>query len=370
VTNSGGTINITSITNNGTLTFARTADYTNTSIISGGGTIVKQGTNTTLKLVGSNSFTSGMQVWEGAVAFDDPASLGAGLFRVGRVATTGTLRFTGTSNSTVTNGIQIGFGAGPSPGGAILEASGAGAVTFSSIVAEAGAQAARTLTLSGTNAGSNTISGHIADNNTGAGALVSLVKDGSGTWILTGTNTYTGSTTVTNGTLRLNGAAGAGLTATTNVSVATNAVLLLSASDQVNNAATVTLSGGTIQRGSGVTETFGNLSLTAASFINFGTGTTNSLNFSNYTGGGHKLNVTNFLAGNILTFKTDLTMTISNTSLFGFDNGFNSAWNSGSSTFTITAIPEPSTYAAALGLAGLMLWTQRRRLHGLVGRRH
>jgi hypothetical protein len=32
------------------------------------------------------------------------------------------------------------------------------------------------------------------------------------------------------------------------------------------------------------------------------------------------------------------------------------------STFTTTAIPEPSTYVAALGLLALMLWPLRRRL--------
>ncbi|MFM7375042.1 MAG: hypothetical protein ACKO39_07820, partial [Chthoniobacterales bacterium] len=37
-------------------------------------------------------------------------------------------------------------------------------------------------------------------------------------------------------------------------------------------------------------------------------------------------------------------------------------WNAGTSTFTITAIPEPSTVLAAVGLVGLMLWPSRRRL--------
>jgi hypothetical protein len=37
-----------------------------------------------------------------------------------------------------------------------------------------------------------------------------------------------------------------------------------------------------------------------------------------------------------------------------------SSWNG--STFTITAMPEPSTYVAAIGLLALMLWPLRRRL--------
>jgi autotransporter-associated beta strand protein len=212
-----------------------------------------------------------------------------------------------------------------------------------------------------TEAGNNstvTVSGAIT-NFTGTNGLI---KTGAGTVALTASNDYNGTTSISNGVLNLNATGGAAAGATTNVTVQSGGTLLVSQSNQVNDSAAVTLSGGTIQRGSGVTETFGNLNLTAASVINFGTGTTNSLNFSNYTGGGFKLSVTNFLAGNILTFKTDLSGSISNTSLFGFDNGFNSAWNGGTSTFTITAIPEPSTVAAAFGLAAVFLWPARRRL--------
>ncbi len=59
-----------------------------------------------------------------------------------------------------------------------------------------------TLTLSGVNAGANTISGAIS-NGTGTNA-VALTKSGLGTWVLAGANTYTGATTVNSGTLELN----------------------------------------------------------------------------------------------------------------------------------------------------------------------
>jgi len=190
-----------------------------------------------------------------------------------------------------------------------------------------------------------------------------LVVSNNSTLTLTASNNFTGTTSVLAGnSLNLNASAGAAAGSTTSLSVASGATLLLSRSDQVNNNATVSLSGGTIQRASGVTETFGALTLGAASTLDFGAGTTNSLNFGTYTGGGFKLNVTNFLQGNILTFKNDLSGSINNTSLFGFDNGFTSSWNSGASTFTITAIPESSTYLAAAGLFALFLWPIRRRL--------
>jgi hypothetical protein len=148
---------------------------------------------------------------------------------------------------------------------------------------------------------------------------------------------------------------------TSSVSVSAGATLLLSRSDQVNDSATVTLSGGTIMRGNGVSEVFGDLNLTDPSFLNFGTGTAGTMTFGTYTPSS-LLTINSFLPGNTLAFGSDLTSTINDTSLFQFSGGFTSAWNDGTSTFTITAIPEPSTYIAALGLLALTLWPSRRRL--------
>ena len=208
---------------------------------------------------------------------------------------------------------------------------------------------------------SKNITGAVGNNGATANTVV---KNGVGTVTFSAVNTYTGSTTISNGVLNLNTTGGAAAGSTASVTVQSGATLLVSQNNQVNDSASVALAGGTIQRGSGVTETFGNLTLSAASTLNFGTGATSSLNFGTYTGGGFKLNVNNFLVGNVLTFRTDLSGSISNTSLFGFDNAFSSAWNSGTSTFTITAIPEPTTILAAIGLAGLLLWPARRRLLG------
>jgi len=71
------------------------------------------------------------------------------------------------------------------------------------------------------------------------------------------------------------------------------------------------------------------------------------------------LTINNFGLGNTLVFGSDLTSTINNSSFFTFTNGgiASSSWNG--STFTITAIPEPSTYVAAIGLLALMLWPLR-----------
>lgn len=69
------------------------------------------------------------------------------------------------------------------------------------------------------------------------------------------------------------------------------------------------------------------------------------------------------MSGGTIVFGSDLRSSITNSSLFSFSNGGigSSSWNESTSTFTITAIPEPSTYLAALGLLALVLWPLRRR---------
>jgi autotransporter-associated beta strand protein len=193
-----------------------------------------------------------------------------------------------------------------------------------------------------------------------SGPGTDLAKTGGGTVTLSGSsaNTFAGTTTVEEGTLRLNKTAGT-TAIEGDLEVATGATLLISASNQVANTSEVTLSGGTIARGGGVSEVFGDLNLTADSFIDFGTGAIGSLQFGTYSPT-ELLTVSNFLIGNTLIFGSDLTSTINNASFFSFDNGFTTDYSGG--LFTITAIPEPSTYVAAAGLLALMAWPVRRRL--------
>jgi len=62
---------------------------------------------------------------------------------------------------------------------------------------------ANTLTLNGSNKGANNVAGGIYK---GAGSgSISVVKDGTGTWILSGTNAYDGTTQVKNGALMVTG---------------------------------------------------------------------------------------------------------------------------------------------------------------------
>ncbi len=96
----------------------------------------------------------------------------------------------------------------------------------------------RTLTLTGTNTGLNTLSAQLTDSATGK---LSVNKTGPGTWVLAGNNTYSGGTTVNAGTLSAgNGSVGS---ATGTGNVALNGGTLASTA-----AGTVT---GTVVAGSG-----------------------------------------------------------------------------------------------------------------------
>jgi autotransporter-associated beta strand protein len=230
-----------------------------------------------------------------------------------------------------------------------------------------------TVTLTGANATANTITtaasvgATIASQLAGSGGMT---KAGTGTLTFSGSaaNTLTGTNIVSAGTLQLNKSASTTAIAG-NLEVATGAILLLSASDNVANTSAVTLSGGTIIRGAGVSEVFGSLNLTAASSLDFGTGATGSMTFGTYeenTTPSALLTLQNFLPGNSFTFSNALFAADGSNigTYFSFGTGYinSSIINNGGSSFTITAIPEPSTVLAALGLAGLMLWPAAKQL--------
>jgi autotransporter-associated beta strand protein len=199
---------------------------------------------------------------------------------------------------------------------------------------------------------------------TGTGGLE---KSGAGSLTLSGASTYSGATTVTAGTLELNNTGVQALGATTSVSVS-GATLLVSVSNQVNDNAAVTLSGGTIQRASGVSEVFGSLNLTSSSFLDFSGGTAGTLTFSGITytpSALLALDIANFNQGSVLVFQTTNSLSMTGFTFSG-SGGFGSSSFNGS-TFTITAIPEPSTILTAGALALLLAGARIRfRRHTIV----
>jgi autotransporter-associated beta strand protein len=391
------------VLNGGTLAFDRSDNFTYGGIISGSGSLSKVSAGTVVLAGNSTNFSGTLTIFSGIARLGDGAT--NGLFSGNTTVNGGGQLVFDRSDASSYSGTISGAGAvvKVNTGAMTLSASnsysgtttlfagslvadnadalGTGNITFSSGGGNTG-------TIRYTAASAGTDWGARFKNSTGtirldtdghnvalAGAIDSsntqgLVKSGSGSLTLSGANAYTGTTSVTAGVLELASTGGAAAGGTSALSVGTGATLLLSQSDQVNNGATVTLSGGTIQRASGVSEVFGNLNLTAASALDFGNGSSGFLRFGTYAQDTESalLTVQNFFQGNSLVFSQNLVSAgyldasssgNYNNGYFAFADGFTTSWN-GTDTFTITAIPEPSTYLAAAGLLAMMLWSCRR----------
>lgn len=307
-----------------------TAALTLSGEITGVGKLEKAGAGT-LILSSSNNYSGGLLLSAGVIQFNSAHAGGTG--RISQSSGSSTIQFS--STGTVTNEMSI------------YNVRSTTNVTLSG---------AKTLNNATYTIDANTVTTD-SGNLSGSGGVT---KQGAGTLILTGNNTYTGAVAVNAGLLDLNSSAGGAAATTSSVSVATGATLLVSTSDQVSNTAAVTLSGGTIKRASGVSEVFGNLNITAASFLDFGSGVAGNVQFQTYGNTGSALvTVQNFFQGNTLQFAS-ASFNSSNLSQFTFDNSYTTSIQG--SYFTITAIPEPSTYLAAGGLIAMLLWPSRRRL--------
>jgi autotransporter-associated beta strand protein len=290
----------------------------NDSINLGTGSLTKLGTGS-LILATANSYSGGTVLSEGTL-------------RLGHANAAGSGTITQTTNNST---LQI------NTGGTV-----ANAMSIFNI------QTLQTVTLSGNktlnNANYNVASGTTTTESgvlTGSGGIT---KQGTGALIVTASNSFTGAVDVQAGLLNLNSATGGAAASTASVTVATNATLLISVSDQVNNSASVTLSGGTIQRASGVSEVFGSLNLTESSFLDFSGGTAGTITFSGITytpSALRALDIANFNQGSMLVFQTTNNLSMTGFTFSG-TGGFGSSSFNGS-TFTITAIPEPSTLLAS-----------------------
>ena len=184
----------------------------------------------------SNAFSGQLQVLQGTLTITSLADTG-NVSAVGTGAVTPTIRLgsgtgdgalnsVGSGNVTSNRSVQIGNGSTSTfTGGARITNNGTGSLVFTAASfnpAMASGTPARTLTLGGANPGANEIRGVIQNN--AATGPVSVTKINTGSWTLSGNNTYTGNTMVSAGTLSL---ANPYLADTASVSVSIGAALNL-----------------------------------------------------------------------------------------------------------------------------------------------
>ncbi len=210
--NTTGRVAIFNGTANGTVdAILQDGSVTNTLAVN------KLGTGT-WTFTGANTYTLATQVQNGTLEFNTignvgatssalgaPATVANATIALGATTTTGALRYIGLTNTTTDRVINL---AGTTGGGA-LESSGTGTITYTSNLTATGV-GSKSLALAGTNTGNNTIGGIIPDN--GVGNTTALIKNGIGTWVLGGANTYSGGTTLNQGTLTVDTAGSLGAT--------------------------------------------------------------------------------------------------------------------------------------------------------------
>ena len=184
------------------------------------------------------------------------------------------LKYTGTGETTdkIINLFGTNVTGQTVSGGATLDQSGSGILKFTSAMTSTGGTGAKTIFLTGSSTGSGEMASAIAD--FGANTI-SLAKNGSGQWSLSGANTYTGSTDVRQGTLMVaTGGSIASSTiisnnATLNIASGGTAGSLLSSGTAIVNgtAGSVAVNSGGSLGGSG---TNGAVTLNTGAFLNPG----------------------------------------------------------------------------------------------------
>ncbi len=312
-----------------------------TGVISNGG-ITKTGSGV-LRLAGDNTFTGATTVLQGALAIGNNA-------------------LAHSSSVTLAAGTTLYIGAN-------------GTTTINNLSGDAGSEihtaynidttGARTLVVNQTVDG--VFAGTIKQGN--SGRTLSLVKDGSGTLTLSGTNTYSGGTTINNGTLVAAAAAALGTGA-----VQANGGTLATSVANVNTGA-FNLAGGTlVLNGAGA----GTITLSPGQDFNFTAGLWQidlASGLDQIIGSGAGSDFT--ISGGVIDLgggAIDYTQTydliagfeninISGVGITGYDTANWQASINNNGELSFTAVPEPATYGllGAGALAAAAMVRRRRR---------
>jgi autotransporter-associated beta strand protein len=252
-----GTLNIGSvagnITDNSVLAFYNPSNQTFSNAVSGSGSVTMNGASTAiLTLSGSIAYSVGTTISSATVAWDNSSAIGYGGSYGGAVTINGGALDLNSYNVTIGE----------------LSGSTGGVVTNSG--------SSDTLTVEA-NGSSSTFAGVIENG-------ISLDKTGSGTLILTGTNTYTGSTTITAGTLQLGSSSSIGSVAG---NITDNSGLAFGNPSNQTYSGVVSGSGSLTMNGSAILTLSGSNSYYGGTTISSGTvdlGSTTALGYSGYGG--------------------------------------------------------------------------------------
>jgi autotransporter-associated beta strand protein len=186
------------IANNGQVAFHQDSDGTYSGAMQGGGSLLKGGAGT-LTLGGANTYTGSTTVSAGVLA-------GNATSLQGRILNNAQVSFHQDSDGTY-NGVMSGSGKLLKDGAGTLTLAGTNTYSGGTTVSS-GVLAGSTASLQGDIVNNGQVAFHQASEGT-YGSIISgsgsLLKDGAGTLILTGANTYTGQTQVNQGGLVLGG---------------------------------------------------------------------------------------------------------------------------------------------------------------------
>jgi fibronectin-binding autotransporter adhesin len=357
-----GSLNATStITNNATLVFNRSDALTqgtdfSTAAITGTGSLIQNGSGN-LTLNAANTYAGGTTLNSGTLVLNNASAIGNGILTING----GTLNNTSGSDITLSTNNAQNWNSDFAFAGTNNLHLGTGGVAMN---------ASRTVTV---NAGNLTVGGSIS------GSGFGLTKNGSGTLVLSGSNSYTGNTTINSGTLT---AAAAGAVGNSSQIIVNNGgSFLVTADGAIGTNTGINLGSGNTTPGLAFSGNYdgyvGALTLSADSIIDLGTSSVRLIfasiaglanyklsiwNWSGNTqwsgspgGGTDQLSFANAsgLTGNLgrISFYSDLGQSLIS----------NNAFTVGSNPTEIVAVPEPGLIITAAALLAFLLFRLARQ---------